>query len=1155
MRSHFFWRAAVAAGVLSGAAASVVAQPPKQSSSQSVQSQPSAVDPALVQLPQLMQQAREAGDAARYPEAIRLYERVAALWMQQQNPQRAAVAKYFIGSFYYRLDRPEASLKALITAQQYAQTAKATELVQAIQAAQLLGYWALGKRDLDRRNYPQAMAQYRSALQVAKRVKNVQGQVTSLMQIAQIQRQQQFYREALEPLKKASDLFAQAKPQARNTPLFMLARTYDDLSNYPQALKLYNQLLDQAQKNNDQSEIASTLNNIGVLYQNQGEYKRSIALFNQALPITRKGQAQYAETVTVDNYQRICEADQRDQKTFTTYCSPLAGTQSAQALKRYQKTQIKRLNQFRQVFTVGRVKLEANLLNNLGVSHKELGDYKKALGFHQNALRLPGVAETPAIAGPAWNNAGNVYLSLGQYSQAEAAYRKSLEISQAAGVRDLAARSSSNLAQVYQAQGKFRQALKLSQASLKTVQSIGIRQDEATALNNIGTLHLNLAEYELAKGVLDQALAIYRDLNDPSGEATTLNNLALLAGQRGEPWLAIDLYQQAFKLSQQIGERSRVGSSLSNLGRAYADVSQYAKAIEHYQQALAIHQAVGDRSWELGTQVNLADMYNSLGQYDRSLALYRQVAKQAKAIGNPRIQGFALSGMGSVLMKQGTLEAAEESIAQAIALHRQTGAKRAEIYALRWLGNLRSRQGQIDQALQALNQALAIAQDVNLVMEQGLLLRNRAQVELDAGRYATAIATAQQAQPIAKQVSSRVMQGKLATIVGASQLALGQADRAQVALTQAVEIWEGLRPGLKDGDKVSLFDTQAQTYRLLQKSLVAQGKPEMALEVAERGRARAFVELFASRMGREKVVLESPKLAQMKALALQQNATLVEYALVSDRELYIWVIQPDGTVTFKSQKIDQQVASIQQVVAQTRSSIGVRSRASITTVNLSRVPSERAGAAPHTPIAQDGFRVLHKILIEPIAAQLPSNPNQSVVFMPQGVLFYVPFAALEDAAGKVLLEKHTIAVAPSIQALGLTAQLKRQLPQSGATLIVGNPTMPQFEDLQLSQLPGSEQEAKAVGQLLKVSPLLGGAATKARVMQQMQRSRIVHLATHGLLDSFGGDVPGAIVLAGGKTAQEQTIQSSLLSAGEIAQMQMQADLVVLSACSTGQGDV
>jgi CHAT domain-containing protein len=103
---------------------------------------------------------------------------------------------------------------------------------------------------------------------------------------------------------------------------------------------------------------------------------------------------------------------------------------------------------------------------------------------------------------------------------------------------------------------------------------------------------------------------------------------------------------------------------------------------------------------------------------------------------------------------------------------------------------------------------------------------------------------------------------------------------------------------------------------------------------------------------------------------------------------------------------------------------------------------------------------------------------------------------------------------------------------------------------ELASLPYSETEAIAIAQLLNVEPLTGDKATKVAVLQQIEQARIVHLATHGILDDVEGlGIPGFIALAPSKG------DSGLLTANEIFNLRLNAELVVLSACNTGRGRI
>uniref|UniRef100_UPI001683FEE7 CHAT domain-containing protein n=1 Tax=unclassified Calothrix TaxID=2619626 RepID=UPI001683FEE7 len=303
--------------------------------------------------------------------------------------------------------------------------------------------------------------------------------------------------------------------------------------------------------------------------------------------------------------------------------------------------------------------------------------------------------------------------------------------------------------------------------------------------------------------------------------------------------------------------------------------------------------------------------------------------------------------------------------------------------------------------------------------------------------------------------------------------------------------------------------------------------------------------------------VDKPTLSLLQQIAKQQKTILVEYSIIyndfkiqgkgetKESELYIWVIKPTGEVTFRKADLkplwQKENTTLDELVTQSRESIGVRGRGIFVTHN------------PNPAKVKQRFQRLHQLLINPIADLLPKNPDERVTFIPQSSLFLVPFAALQDEQGKYLIEKHTILTAPAIQVLDLTRQ-QRQKVSGNQALVLGNPIMPSVPPKigetpqQLTPLPGAEKEAKEIAQLLNTKAITGKEATKAAFIQKLPQARFIHLATHGLLDDFKGlGVPGAVALApDGK-------DDGLLTANEILDLKINAELVVLSACDTAQG--
>jgi CHAT domain-containing protein len=374
---------------------------------------------------------------------------------------------------------------------------------------------------------------------------------------------------------------------------------------------------------------------------------------------------------------------------------------------------------------------------------------------------------------------------------------------------------------------------------------------------------------------------------------------------------------------------------------------------------------------------------------------------------------------------------------------------------------------------------------------------------------------------------------------------------------------------------VSIFDTQTYPYVTLQEVFIAQKKTNDALEIAERGRARAFVELLASRLATTASVtttINPPNIQQIQQIAKEQNATLVEYSIIRNKALYIWVIKPTGEITFRWVDLKSLNINLPEASEQTRVSAalgtrglndrdtalaemirGTREALGVSGDTANRQAANRpASTTANSRIIYPKLQQSYQLLIQPIADLLPTDPNAPVIFIPHKSLFLVPFAALQDPTGQYLIEKHTILTAPALQILQFTRQSRQKVRQLSlqTNLVVGNPIMPQIgtPPRQLYPLPGSEREAITIAQLLKTKPITGSQATKASIVQQMLKARIIHLATHGLLNEVKRrDLPGAIALSPSGN------DDGLLTSSEILDLKLNAELVVLSACNTGRG--
>ena len=396
--------------------------------------------------------------------------------------------------------------------------------------------------------------------------------------------------------------------------------------------------------------------------------------------------------------------------------------------------------------------------------------------------------------------------------------------------------------------------------------------------------------------------------------------------------------------------------------------------------------------------------------------------------------------------------------------------------------------------------------------------------------------------------------------------------------------------------------------------------PERALESAERCRGRALTQQLAHRAfsrpmpsiqemmsGRQRNgqplpeaedLLSNPaaqaaarpaSLAEMRAMARQRRATVLVYSIATEpnrlpsrmpeREvgIRIWVLDPEGRVSLRERGFEgvlvnqDETFPLSSTIVHAREIFGVAGRGPVAVVNARPQRVSRSG---------NELRRLYRLLVEPVAELLPAEAGARVMVVPQGTLFLVPFAALEDAGGAPLVSRYSLSLTPSMQTLSLTGARKGPARADSSSLVVGNPLMPRYvpvpgaAPLDVPPLPGAEDEARAVAELLQARPLTGAAATKPVVLQAAMEARYIHLATHGFLDDFteraqgdanpyvrrltlledsgGGNharTPGLLALA------PSASDGGMLGADEIAQARTQAELVVMSACDTGRGAI
>ncbi|MEM6255228.1 MAG: CHAT domain-containing tetratricopeptide repeat protein [Cyanobacteria bacterium P01_D01_bin.156] len=716
-----------------------------------------------------------------------------------------------------------------------------------------------------------------------------------------------------------------------------------------------------------------------------------------------------------------------------------------------------------------------------------------------------------------------------------------------------------------------------------------------------GMAHYRNHQLDAAIAPWQAALEQYHQDQNKSGEQRVLELLIFVHLELGQHRQVIPLAQRALTVAtNQEDLRARIQA---NLGIAYNALGNYLAAIETYEKALTDirnNQTPTTQNNEAQVLGLLANAHEGLGNYERTAELHQQSLALAQQLADPQLIAVAHVNLGATYARLGNYERAIEHYTTSLELFKSGGDIQGITYALNNLGAAYYVQGQPSLAIDQLQQALTIAEANQQPDMVGVALGSLGSLYADQGDYERALNHHQQSLNNARSTADPQTIAVALNNLGHTLFKSGQLAASEAKLYEAVNILESLRPGLDDTSQISIFDTQVLTYNLLQQILVARGNTEAALEVAERGRARAFVELVAEQTETLAETTQAPDIKQIRAVAMEQQATLVEYTLVPDdgfkfqgkqrgtaERLYIWVVQPTGQVDFREvdlRPLQEKGTSIAKLVETSRTRNGIRGNSRGLPRPGDQVRREgepldwapyevtavdpRAGTVtlshpdfmlpnPVVPITEvhqvtafaavfrqpSQWQDLYNLLITPVEDLLPTDPQQRVVFIPQEQLFLVPFPALQKEDGSYLIEHHTLLSAPAIQVLALTDGGEQSA--TGQPLVVGNPT-PMPENLQA--LPHAGTEASSIANVLGTHALIGKVATETVVKQQLATASLIHLATHGFFNE-------ANPLQGSLAFVPDDSQDGFLTAAEILDQTLQADLVVLSACDTGRGQI
>ena len=482
----------------------------------------------------------------------------------------------------------------------------------------------------------------------------------------------------------------------------------------------------------------------------------------------------------------------------------------------------------------------------------------------------------------------------------------------------------------------WRGILKTYEADLAAARKAKDQAKEVEVLRNAGDAHLYFGEVQKAIPIYQQGLTLARKIQVRNEEKHFIDKLARCHNKLAEGGNT-DFLEQEFQRVRQKGDRESQKIVLEELGTTYLITDNYLKTLQTYSIYLPMARQDKDHDGETSALWHLASAYKEMGNYAAAI----KALEQAIALkNNPHSRNMYLTRLGEVYLDQRNPTKAIETFFQAGQNAAEIGSAFLITEALEAMAAGYALQGDAEATLKMLAEAMKMTTMVNDGLQplaQKQVLDKLSLTYAWKGNYAKAIELQKQMGQIRNNPNDILYEH-----LGAFYLRAGQLKEAEAALKRAIDDYARSRAGLTPGSS-NLYDSNynqtlrinyemvGPAYQHLQEVLVAQNRTDEALEVSEAARARAFIDLLATRLSmdsRATPIITPPNLAQIKQIAKAQNATLVEYSVINpdlvgyattmefrwgkekpkETDLYIWVIKPTGEVNFRTVDLKSQLS-------------------------------------------------------------------------------------------------------------------------------------------------------------------------------------------------------------------------------------------------------
>ena len=437
---------------------------------------------------------------------------------------------------------------------------------------------------------------------------------------------------------------------------------------------------------------------------------------------------------------------------------------------------------------VGNVSKEGRAYGNIGCDYQGLGDFQKAVHYRDLCLEIARIVGDVSSEGRAYNNLGNDYHGLGDFKKAIHCHELCLEIARKVGDDSTEGAAYGNLGNAFQGLGDFKKAIHYHDLYLEIARKVGDVSSEGATYGNLGNDYQGLRDFKKAVHYHDLCLEIARKVGNDSTEGAAYGNLGNDYHGLGDFKKAIHYHELCLEIARKVGNDSTEGAAYGNLGNDYHKLGDFKKAIHYHDLSLEIARKVGDVSTEGAAYGNLGNDYHKLGDFKKAVHYHDLSLEIARKVGDVSSVRKTYGNIGNDYRGLGDFQKAIHYHDLHLEIARKVGDVSSEGTTYGNLGSDYHRVGDFQKAIHYHERCLEIARKVGDVSSEGTAYSNLGNDYLYVGDFQKAIHYHERCLEIARKVGDVSSEGTAYGNLGNDYHELGDFQKALYCHERCLEI-------------------------------------------------------------------------------------------------------------------------------------------------------------------------------------------------------------------------------------------------------------------------------------------------------------------------------------------------------------------------------